>query len=411
MITQTTSQRSYFLSRTALAVIIAAMAAGCSAGIERFEDPIYTGGTSNQKQILGTASSQPSFEDISAGPTSSKVRTGKVESVALPPPGQAPAVATGSISSQARSAAPVAAATTTRGWTTAGGTQITARGGDTLASLSRRYGVPEKALADANGLQAGAALKSGQSLIVPTYVYGGAPATASKPAASVSGSLPATAIETPAIAGIPQRKPAGTPVKVAAVQRNVSDAVSAGTPRFKDDVRKGAPTVVKTVAPAETPTATPARLVTGDAEPETAKESAKQAVASSDPDVGRFRWPVHGRIISDFGAKPGGSRNDGINLAVPEGSEVKAVEDGVVIYAGNELKGYGNLVLVRHNDGWVSAYAHNSKLNVSRGDTVRRGDTVSYSGNTGSVTQPQVHFELRKGNKPVDPLRYLAKLQ
>jgi murein DD-endopeptidase MepM/ murein hydrolase activator NlpD len=122
----------------------------------------------------------------------------------------------------------------------------------------------------------------------------------------------------------------------------------------------------------------------------------------------QFRWPVRGRIISGFGTKPNGEKNDGINLAVPEGTSVKAIEAGKVIYAGNELAGYGNLVLVRHAGGWVSAYAHNKDLTVKRGDTVQRGQTIAHAGMTGSVTSPQVHFELRQGAKPVNPLDYLA---
>jgi murein DD-endopeptidase MepM/ murein hydrolase activator NlpD len=121
-----------------------------------------------------------------------------------------------------------------------------------------------------------------------------------------------------------------------------------------------------------------------------------------------FRWPVRGRIISGFGAKPNGEKNDGINLAVPEGTSVKAAEAGTVIYAGNELEGYGNLVLIRHADDWVSAYAHNSDIKVKRGDTVRRGQTIGMAGMSGSVNSPQVHFELRKKAKPVNPLDYLA---
>ncbi len=121
-----------------------------------------------------------------------------------------------------------------------------------------------------------------------------------------------------------------------------------------------------------------------------------------------FRWPVRGRIISGFGKKPNGERNDGINLAVPEGTSVKAAEDGTVIYAGNELKSYGNLVLIRHANGWVSAYAHNSKLEVKRGDQVKRGQVIALSGMSGGVTTPQVHFELRKDATPVDPLQHLS---
>ncbi|WP_310620391.1 peptidoglycan DD-metalloendopeptidase family protein [Flexibacterium corallicola] len=122
-----------------------------------------------------------------------------------------------------------------------------------------------------------------------------------------------------------------------------------------------------------------------------------------------FRWPVRGRIISEFGPKPGGSKNDGINLAVPEGTQVKAVEAGSIVYAGNELKGFGNLILIRHADGWVSAYAHNKDLSVRRGDIVKRGQVIATTGATGSVTQPQLHFELRKDNRPVDPMLHLPQ--
>jgi murein DD-endopeptidase MepM/ murein hydrolase activator NlpD len=122
-----------------------------------------------------------------------------------------------------------------------------------------------------------------------------------------------------------------------------------------------------------------------------------------------FRWPVQGRIISVFGTKPDGGHNDGIDVAVPQGTSVKAAENGVVAYAGNELKGYGNLVLVRHANNWVSAYAHNEEVLVKRGDKVRRGQIIAKAGNTGSVSQPQVHFELRKGSRPVDPTKYMSQ--
>ena len=121
-----------------------------------------------------------------------------------------------------------------------------------------------------------------------------------------------------------------------------------------------------------------------------------------------FRWPVRGRVIAGFGNKPNGTQNDGINLAVPEGTPVKAADDGVVAYAGNELKGYGNLVLIRHSNGYVSAYAHASELPVKRGDTIKRGQVIAHAGQTGSVTSPQLHFEIRKGSTPVDPTQFLG---
>ena len=145
--------------------------------------------------------------------------------------------------------------------------------------------------------------------------------------------------------------------------------------------------------------------------PQTGDAGAARAAAAA-PRRGRgsgFRWPVRGRVISGFGKKPDGERNDGINLAVPEGTAVKAAEDGTVIYAGNELKSYGNLVLIRHANGWVSAYAHNSELQVKRGEQVQRGQIVALSGMSGGVTTPQVHFELRKDATPVDPLQHLTR--
>ncbi len=124
--------------------------------------------------------------------------------------------------------------------------------------------------------------------------------------------------------------------------------------------------------------------------------------------IAEFRWPVRGRVIHAFGEKIRGERNDGINISVPEGTIVKAAENGVVIYAGNELAGFGNLVLVRHENGWVSAYAHNRDLTVSRGDKVRRGQTLARSGRTGNAEIPMLHFELRKDSNPVNPVDYLS---
>jgi murein DD-endopeptidase MepM/ murein hydrolase activator NlpD len=124
----------------------------------------------------------------------------------------------------------------------------------------------------------------------------------------------------------------------------------------------------------------------------------------------KLRWPVSGRIITGFGQRSDGTHNDGINLSVPQGTSVHAAESGTVAYAGSELKGYGNLILLRHDNGWVTAYAHNDQLNVKRGDKVQRGQVIATAGRTGSVDQPQVHFELRQGSKPVDPVPFLEPL-
>ncbi len=132
------------------------------------------------------------------------------------------------------------------------------------------------------------------------------------------------------------------------------------------------------------------------------------AAAVADAGGPEFRWPARGRIIQGF--KGGAGGNDGINIAVPEGTAVKAAEGGVVAYAGSELKGYGNLVLIRHPNGYVTAYANNGEIDVKRGENVKRGQMIAKSGQSGNVSSPQLHFELRKGSQPVDPTSYLAGL-
>jgi murein DD-endopeptidase MepM/ murein hydrolase activator NlpD len=117
---------------------------------------------------------------------------------------------------------------------------------------------------------------------------------------------------------------------------------------------------------------------------------------------------VKGRISDPFGPKQSGGQNDGINITVPQGTPIKAAEDGVVAYAGSELKGYGNLVLVRHPNGYVTAYAHASELGVKKGETVKRGQVIGKAGATGNVANPQLHFEVRKGATPVDPMPFLT---
>jgi murein DD-endopeptidase MepM/ murein hydrolase activator NlpD len=116
-----------------------------------------------------------------------------------------------------------------------------------------------------------------------------------------------------------------------------------------------------------------------------------------------FFWPVSGDVISNFGSASNGERNDGINIAAPMGTPIHAAASGTITYAGNELKDYGNLVLIKHDGGYVTAYAHADKLIVVRGDVVSRGQVIGYSGNTGDVSSPQLHFEIRHDTQPVNP--------
>lgn len=117
----------------------------------------------------------------------------------------------------------------------------------------------------------------------------------------------------------------------------------------------------------------------------------------------RFDWPLSGRVISRFGATANGGRNDGINIAARIGEPIRAAASGRVIYAGNELKGYGNLVLIRHHDGYVTAYAHAERISVTRGSHVKKGQVIGLAGATGNVRRPQLHFEIRRGVRPVNP--------
>jgi murein DD-endopeptidase MepM/ murein hydrolase activator NlpD len=128
-----------------------------------------------------------------------------------------------------------------------------------------------------------------------------------------------------------------------------------------------------------------------------------QPPRADDPNAPSFVWPVSGPVISDFGGPANGERNDGINIAAPMDTPIHAAASGTITYAGNELKDYGNLVLIKHQDGYVTAYAHADRLVVSRGDVVSRGQVIGYAGKSGDVSSPQVHFEIRHDTQPVNP--------
>lgn len=133
----------------------------------------------------------------------------------------------------------------------------------------------------------------------------------------------------------------------------------------------------------------------------------KTVKESKGTDKGQFTWPVKGKILRAYGRVKEGEYNDGINISAPAGTDVKAAEDGTVMYVGNELKGYGNLVIIQHKDDWTSTYAHNKAILVNKGETVRRGQVIARVGNTGRVARPQLYFSLRKGKDTVNPARYL----
>jgi murein DD-endopeptidase MepM/ murein hydrolase activator NlpD len=199
--------------------------------------------------------------------------------------------------------------------------------------------------------------------------------------------------------------PAPAPVVVAAPATPVTS-----TPAPSIESSPAAPPPI-----AVTPVAPPPARPTGEtaAPPPVAPETAALPPPPPEdppppPRSGRaFAWPVRGNVISGFGSKPGGLQNDGINIAAARGAPVRAADAGVVVYAGNELKGFGNLLLLRHADGWMTAYAHLDEIGVERGQQVQRGQVVARVGQSGGVTSPQLHFEVRRGTRPVDPKDHL----
>jgi murein DD-endopeptidase MepM/ murein hydrolase activator NlpD len=207
-----------------------------------------------------------------------------------------------------------------------------------------------------------------------------------------------------------EAKPAATKASIAdaaaAKAKLATEAKAKAEEKLKVAAEAKAKAEAKALADAKTKQGAKVASVPAPAPAEEPKTTASVAREEPAPKAATadFRWPARGRVITGFSGKGG---NEGINIAVPEGTPVKAAEGGTVAYSGNELKGYGNLVLIRHDNGYVSAYAHNGDINVKRGEKVTRGQTIAKSGQSGNVSSPQLHFELRKGSSPVDPMPYL----
>ncbi|MBR0833667.1 LysM peptidoglycan-binding domain-containing M23 family metallopeptidase [Bradyrhizobium manausense] len=323
-----------------------------------------------------------------------------------------------------------------------GGTKIIVGTSDTLDVLAKRYHVSPQAIMAANGYKGPRALSPGQQLIIPhPGATAAAPAMAPVAAAPAMAPKPVAAVAAPAsfhfvnhgdtLASVARKnhisaaelartnglEPSaklklGTKLtvpgaKTAAVAAPLAPAPVAAAPVAAALQPVAAAPIPTTKLAAVAQPAQSARLAqaTNNIEEKSAETPAKAAETTSS--LPTFRWPVRGKVITSYGAKTNGKSNDGINVAVPEGTPVKAAEDGVVAYSGNELKGYGNLVLVRHSNGYVTAYAHASELLVKRGDTIKRGQVIAKSGQSGEVASPQLHFEIRKGSSPVDPLQFL----
>ena len=408
----------HFLVRGGAVLLVFGMAAGCSSGVSRFDD-ILTASSPNQRSIINKQPNPFSGDAHMAAPVASaraslvnRDSPQSVSSQTLPAPvAQVPALdpapvqtaqasklepavdrtQTGSVAQpqevqnntlklpgkkqlpatlpsekvavlpqqpNAKEAAAVQLASADNNAKPAGsGGDYKVVDGDMLNRIAKKLGVTTEALKEVNGLQDGR-IRVGQLLKVPV-----SSAPVAKAASVVDPVVTATAAtETP--------KPDVAAAKPAAE----APAVAAYTPPKKDKLVQRAE---------ESPVSTP-----------------------NSTGIDRMRWPVRGRVLANYG-KDGGKSNDGIDISVPEGTPVKAAENGVVIYAGDGLKEFGNTVLVRHENGIVTVYGHASQLKVQRGQKVKRGDDLALSGMSGSTDVPKLHFEVRKNSTPVDPNGYL----
>lgn len=514
------------LKRGVALFVLGSLAAGCSSDVSRFSDTkLFTGSTANQQAIIKKAPDYQPFPgdavepapadgtytgsvhrsalepvDLTRNEVSSselapvKVDEARTERQAVVSAGESrsrsllePAgsvrpidpVETGSVVDAPEPE--IAAENENReggGWTATGGTQVTVRSGETIYNLSRRFGVPAKAIMKVNGITDATAVAAGSKIVIPTYVYSrsapiSAPDNNPKVAKANSGrgqrvDEPAERAPTPSPS--PNREaviPAATKTRDRAGTDTANEARTSKTTASKgvthkvvsgdtlyDIARKYGTTtarlksangltnglikvgqVLRVPAAGETVVADAPDgvdpIVTGSAGPAAGKErktnrlpqytppakkntgdvikeaKADGADTPDDSGIGKMRWPARGRVVAGYGSVEGGRKNDGIDIALPSGTPVKASENGVVIYAGDGLKEFGNTVLVRHEDGLVTVYGHASKITVSRGDKVKRGQEIARSGMSGSADVPKLHFEVRDKSVPVDPMSYL----
>ena len=451
--------RSRRLPQVAVLTLMSVGFAGCSADMQtRLSDNSFSNPFSSQPEATGSVrppaatgrepppyarpqpSSAPQFQSQalpppvapSAYPASSGGVSGGGRGISsYAPPSQSPIETTATVPPRSVAAArPVATAHPVAH----NGTTIIVGTSDTLDGLAKRYNVSSAAILQANGYKGPRVLSPGQQLIIPKPT-----AVAAAPSPAPAMSKPVAVAASPSSVHVVNR---GDTLMSIARRNNVSVDQLASANNLDHTARlslgmklnvpgsKSAapapvaqPAAVAVSAQPATTVVAPAKMASAGGPPQAARLASattnvvEEKPAAAEPVVAKtseatgalptFRWPVRGKVITSYGAKTNGKSNDGINVAVPEGTPVKAAEDGVVAYSGNELKGYGNLVLVRHSNGYVTAYAHASELLVKRGDPIKRGQIIAKSGQSGEVGSPQLHFEIRKGSSPVDPLQFL----
>jgi murein DD-endopeptidase MepM/ murein hydrolase activator NlpD len=370
--------------RLALAGLGLILLSGCSSDVTRFnqsDSPFTNPFASNTTHAASTS-------------------TGAVTSSPL---AQAAPSASGAAVHTASLSKPQAVGGSAAGWTASGGSPIVVANGESLDTISGRYGVPASALLAANGLSSASDVKSGTHLVVPVYHADGRAVASTEKAAKKHDADVADAD----ISKSTKKKDKEKEKAAKAAAKADKDAEKSALKDAKEskgaDVAEAEPSKSSEVKKPGIDKMPTGNLESGASQSKSALTGAQADAAGTEPE---FRWPARGRIIQGF--KSGG--NDGINISVPAGTSVRAAESGTVVYSGDGLKGYGNLVLIKHPNGFVSAYGNNGELDVKRGELVKRGQVIAKSGDTGNVNSPQLHFELRKGSTPVDPTNFLAGL-
>lgn len=248
--------------------------------------------------------------------------------------------------------------------------------GESGIAIARAYGVPWRDIIATNKLEEPFLLREGQRLLLPASAAPAAPAPTAMP--------PAPKPATPAA---PQQAPVATPeAKPSAFKLDIDDIVTGGEPALASTAKPVVPT------PSPERTLPPTAVV----------------AAPAGKFAGGFAWPVEGKVLRPFGDLGNGRRNDGVNIAAARGTPILAAADGVVAYVGTEVAIYGGLILIRHADGWITAYGHAERLAVKRGQSVKKSQTIGYVGEPGLDEQDQLHFQIRQGRTPVDPLSRLT---
>lgn len=287
--------------------------------------------------------------------------------------------------------------------------EVTVRPGDSLFTIGRSYQVSEAELARTNGLSPPYNLQAGQRLRLPFAGRRGETVVARGPQAAPEP--PVTRYASPPVYSAPPAPMGAPPYNNQPAYNSPVQAQPLGPAPSGGQTQMAGAEAMRVPPPGTKPRvpAQAVRPIPASTQPTVVPVVPRTAPAPSGKGTPSFAWPLRGEMLSGFGPKEGGLHNDGINIAAPSGTPVLASAPGTVVYAGNELKGYGTLVLIRHSNDWFSAYAHLDQAIVDKDMVVEAGQTVGTVGTSGGVRPAQLHFELRHRKDSLDPMKYLPR--